>query len=77
MAAELNIIACNLGSKVDRNAIRMANQTFSGSRHPVKILFCGVSHIALSPNLYGEDKYVIILGGLHSDGCLEDHPRYP
>jgi len=29
------------------------------------------------PNLYREDKYVIILGGLHSDGFLEDHRRYP
>jgi len=69
MAAKLNIIACNLGSKADRNAIPVSNQTFSGSRHPVKILFwtCDVSHIALSPNLYGENKYVIILGGLHTE----------
>jgi len=60
MAAELNITACNLGSKADRNAIPMANQTFSGSRHPVKKLFwtCGISHIALCqhPDETNSDK---------------------
>jgi len=38
-AAVLNIIACNLGSKADRNAIPMANPTFSESMNPLKTLF--------------------------------------
>jgi len=39
MAAVLNVIACTLGSKADRNAIPTANPTFSRSRNPVKMLF--------------------------------------
>jgi len=39
MAAVLNLIACKLRSKADRNKIPTANPTFSGSRNPAKMLF--------------------------------------
>jgi len=51
MAAVLNVIACKLGSKADRNAIPKANHTFLGVKESSKDVILNILMSAMASGI--------------------------